>query len=375
MTIIMYPDLMYPDLMYPDLMYALSVYIQVITSVNSSLVLEPNMLTRLNTATQAALSLGNMDKPPENGADVSREEPETSIDLILGKQEDISRDGEDDSSSCLSSTPEPVTPDLVSPDPITPNTMSPDPEDAMEMETNQTVENEGDGDNGETTVTTTVTVECSNNSQESPGSSPALVRQEAEEEEEGEGEGKGEGEGEKPTTVLVNGEEEEIGEDDTEENDANRMRSTSSTQILVSDHENVTLSVNLNGYDSDNTLSDEESHAELPELLKDNADESPPPVATPTIAIKEERTGSTDTTNDKEDSNGRDESASKEGQVESNGKEERSGQESNGESLSNGHTETNGKAESNGKDETTTLTPPTNQRRRSEFYFTVSMKM
>ena len=251
--------------------------LQVITSVNSSLKdLPPTLITRHDTATLAALSLGKEgEAPPEhpqNGFDEEDEEAhETNIDSIFGKQEN----SEDESTSGLSSTSTPT------------QLMSPEPDDATEMETTEV------GENGECTegvVTTSVTVACSSNSQESSPILGAKERGGKKEEEEKRSEGKDN------SPTLTTG----------------KPRTCSSTQILLNDCEDhVTLSVNLNGYDSDDTLSDEESHENLENLqaedFKQNgvtyeppipyakangADQlSPSPPRSPVIGIKEDRTG------------------------------------------------------------------------------------
>ncbi len=357
-----------------------------ISSVNSSLreTDSPSRLSRLNTATMAAISLEVDDEPDNEEA-----EPETSIDLMLGE-----RESEDDSSSYLSTTPEVCSPDLnssspdqtlapeagdsvqnpssleaqnsaqnpssvdagdsvqnpssqeaddsvlkrssekqLSTDPMTPNTMSPEPEDATLMETNEMVrENSVDWEGGPS-VTTVVTVACS-----SQNSSPMLDRRE-----DGREEDKREEEGREEDVALVNGTPEgEEGADSLHNmvEEEKRGHSTSSTQILLIDNEHTTLSVNLSNYDSDNTLSDEESHAELPEedllengekngekgemngekgemkgdkngekgeekgenkwALEKSPSGSPP--KSPLIAIKEDRTGSRSSSDSSEDS-------------------------------------------------------------------------
>ena len=275
-----------------------------ITNVHSSLKeSELNSLAvdlkRHDTATQAAISLVGVAK--ENGLedlDEEEGEPETSIDTILGvrdleKEEDEpetsidailgvkDHPSEDDSSSCFSATPEPtepVSPKLFSPDPVTPKDMSPDPEDATVMETEETVKHDENG-TGETTVMTMVTVACS-----SQGNSPVMGRKDEERREGAE----------------VN----EVGDADDEEhltdglsNGENRGRSTSSTQILVTDSENTTMSITLNGYDSDDTISNEESHEELPdvpELVENGTTEEEEKPKPPVITVKETKEGRTD---------------------------------------------------------------------------------
>lgn len=262
--------------------------------VSSSLQDDTGILSRHDTATLAAITLStSMEHHEENGLLAEdKEQVETNIDLILGKQDEVPHSSEDDSGSCFSATPEPVTP----------NMMSPEPEEATEMETKETVEN-GNVVDGEMTITTTVTVACSSNSnsQESAENSPSFARKEK-----------------TPTP------EDKEPEDSLQANGETRGRSTSSTQVLINDtDEHVTLSVNLNNYDSDNTLSDEESHTELPQLS--GSEKSPSPASPPKspITIKEDRTGTSPTTN--------------------------------GDTTANGSPTTNGE-----------LVPPTNQRRRSE---------
>lgn len=276
-----------------------------IANVNSSLKESEidNALHRHNTATLAAITLGVVDSL-ENGLDEIAEH-ETSIDMALGKREDR-RTSSDGSSSNFSDSPgttsptskvEPDTPDavspdcgesmaekeLLSPDPETPHEMTPDPEEAMEMEMEETVNSSEDGIDGKSVVTTVVTVAVS-----TQGSSPDQL--------EGEDAGKANGTQE---------DREENGQKEEEEDNikGNRARSSSSTQILVTDHENTTLSVNLNAYDSDDTLSDEESHEDLLENENKTATENgpaenvtaekiPSPQHSPVIAIKEDRTGS-----------------------------------------------------------------------------------
>lgn len=276
-----------------------------ITSVNSSLkeTAATDALQRHNTATLAAISLGAAHQPQENGLDSNEEtEHETSIDLILGQRggHPVSSD---DSSSCMSGTPEATSPKVVSPEPdatmspapegtverkleekllspepVSPD-MTPDPEEAIEMEMEEKVENHGDG---EATVTTMVTVACS-----SQGDSPDMEREEVE--------------GGEAVKAKGTQEEEEEQEEGLPVCGGERGRSSSSTQILVTDHENTTLSVNLNCYDSDNTLSDEESREDLSEEEeKEEAKKTPSPQHSPklspqhspVITIKEDRTGS-----------------------------------------------------------------------------------
>lgn len=228
---------------------------------DSSLHDDTGFLSRHDTACMAAVSLStSMEHTEANGFVMEdKEDIETSIDQILGKQDEVPHSSEDDSGSHFSTTPEPVTP----------NMMSPEPEDATEMETNEIVEN-GNIVDGEMTVTTTVTVACSSNSnsQESAENSPLLDRKEN-----------------TPTP------EEKEEESSLQANGEMRARSTSSTQVLINDtDERVTLSVNLNNYDSDNTLSDEESHTQLPQVS--DSDKSPSPPRSPPIKVKEDRTGS-----------------------------------------------------------------------------------
>ncbi len=204
---------------------------QVITSVNSSLKdINPTLITRRDTATLAALSLSH-DGERQNGEHriglgEDEEEHETNIDSIFGKQETSS---EDDSSSGLSSTSTPT------------HLMSPEPTDATEMELTEKVENE-ESTFGDAVVTTTVTVACTRSQECSP----------------------------KPgaKTQPERGEEECT---DTPTLTTDRPRTCSSTQILLNDQDqNVTLSVNLNGYDSDDTLSDEDSHPDLQTLQSED---------------------------------------------------------------------------------------------------------
>ena len=298
--------------------------LQMISNVNSSLKEDDiEALRRLNTATLAAISLASDHTAQENGfTEEEAADAETSIDMILGE-----RETEDDtSSSGFSGTPEAASPtskspeprvdanpeevplspepeeeivlkhvtqdtmtggttrantadNLQTPEPVTPD-MTPGPEDATEMEVEEAVNSSMNGDTGKTTVMTMVTVACS-----SHGGSP-------DEERRGEVE-----------AVMVNGVHEKEGEEEEEEGEDEmsgemRGRSSSSTQILVTDHENTTFSVNLSGYDSDNTLSGEESHDQLSELTENGVDNeislSPKssPKGSPKIVIKEDRTGS-----------------------------------------------------------------------------------
>ena len=257
-----------------------------VTSLNNSLKeSEEVSLKRHYTATMAAISLGVTENGHENGLpEEEREEEsvETSIDTILGKQIEVPPSSEDDSGSCLSTTPEAITPSML----------SPEPEDATELEVEEKVEN-GDIVEGELTVTTTVMVSCS------PRATPTLERKGEESEEKNtptpaaavaeneKGEGEKEGEKEKETNSSTTS-------SSSSSPEGSRARSCSSTQILVSNKDHTTLSVNLNNYDSDNTLSDEESHPELPTPPSEEdrkSDKSPsPPLGA--ITIKEDRTGS-----------------------------------------------------------------------------------
>lgn len=290
------------------IMVSLFLVLQMIADVNRSLKESEieDVLHRHNTATLAAISLGVPD-PLENGLD-EEAEPETSIDMVIGKRDFHS----DDSSSSFSDTPatsptpdvisptpdaESPEPDesiaavkeLLSPDPMTPHEMTPDPDEATEMEMEETVDSSENGSDGKAVVTTVVTVAV-----ETKGSSPDLER----------------------GREVAGSTQEDREEDNEEEEELNieRGRSSSSTQILVTDHENTTLSVNLNAYDSDSTLSDEESHDDLLEVVENGTAEDhgetaensetaengtmetlekpPSPKQSPVIAIKEDRTGS-----------------------------------------------------------------------------------
>lgn len=273
--------------------FFLCICLQLIANVNSSLKdTESGFAKRHNTATLAALTLGDMNHVHENGpSSENGHDPETSIDLILGKREVPASSG-DDSSGCLSTTPDCLSPALMSPEPL----------EATEMETKETVKTSENGE-GDATVTTSVTVACAGSSQESAGNSPMCERKEKTDME---GEKSIETEGEKKVeTVEKEADKEEEKKTEGEErsdspaSDDTRGRSCSSTQILVSDtNQNVTLSVNLNNYDSDNTLSDEESHTDLPTLDSNETSEvekSPSPFSSPSkspiITIKEDRTG------------------------------------------------------------------------------------
>jgi hypothetical protein len=174
--------------------------------------------------------------------------------------------------------PDNATKEFLSPEPMTPD-MSPGPEEATEMEVEESVKS---SDTEAVTITTTVTVVCP-----SQGNSPVLERKDEPDvtNNSDEGEGKEEGEGKSEDEGKSEGEEK--GEEVTP---SIKERYTSSTQILVTDHEEATLSVNLNAYDSDDTLSDEESHDNLPGL--DDEEKSPSPKLSPPIKIKEDRTGS-----------------------------------------------------------------------------------
>lgn len=327
-----------------------------ISNVNSSLKeADIEARGRHNTATLAAISLASDHTPRDSGIE-EEEVPvdvETSIDMILGERENVSdSSGTPDAASPTSKSPEPLVSDttsqeetesqeekaaeqdtvdkkpeelplnimspepeeeeivlkpvmqdtmtegttradnFLSPEPVTPD-MSPGPDEAAEMDVEEAVESSRNGDTGNTTVMTTVTVACS-----SHGGSPDEERRKVGE------------------AVMVNGvdegkEKEEVekeegdkkGEKEEDEmSGEKRERSSSSTQILVTDHENTTFSVNLSGYDSDNTQSGEESHTQLPQLTENGVDNSPKgspksspkgsPNGSPKIVIKEDRIGS-----------------------------------------------------------------------------------
>ena len=383
--------------------------VQVATSVTKSLIKDDHtgILTRHDTATLAAITLSSSpDLPEENGLD--KEDSETNIDLILGKQEVSSEEGGGSRLNSLtpeidelnSPTPEPSTDEQPkepaeeqpkesakeqpkeqppsepssedvavknatseptsdeqsgnttseqepepetnghlrgssTPEPVTPDVMSPEPEDATEMEITETVENKEDEADGETMVTTSVTVSCSSSSTEN---SPALDRKSVEKTPTPE-----DNEDEDPDSLASNG--------------ATRGRSCSSTQILINDTEDhVTLSVNLNTYDSDNTLSDEESHADLPQLETEEEKPSASPPKTPPIIIKEDRTGKSPSTSS-EESVSAERKTSEASATSEDGRPSEEGKAGSESPKSNG----------GDGDAVETLAPPTNQRRRSKF--------
>lgn len=325
----------------------------------------PTPIVRHDTATMAALSLGKEEETPHepklNGVEEEDdEEHETHIDSIFGKQEN----SEEESTSEVSSTSTPF--------------MSPEPEDAKEMETVTNVVENGEREEGqEALVTTTVTVACPSNN-----SSPVLAKREGGERagEEGEKkEGNDEGEDKK---------EEEEGNDGSPSLTTGKPRTASSTQILLNDQEDSTrLSVNLTGYDSDDTLSDEESHMDLKGLQDEGSEErkengvtyEPPipyakkeesgspsssPSRSPVIAIKEDRTGKGSP------SPPRSPEVKKEGKTESKAspspprspvigiKEDRTGK---------GSTHSRDSKDSQGSDDMARLSPPENKKRSSKF--------
>ena len=250
--------------------------------MNSSLKdMQPVSIGRHDTATLAALSVST--SGTENGLgderetsidDVIRNEDE-EIDDILGDHKNTTASSSDDAGSSQevsrSSTPHH-------------NPVSSEPRD--EMATNESVESSQNID-GKTTVTTTVTVTCSTEN------SPTIGRKE--EKEEGSG------------PVISKEEKEEKGEvgdvpTATIETVEVRERSSSSTQVLVSDSDgNTSISVNLNSYDSDDTLSDEESHADLEPIgdkKEEELEEVPAITIESTNSVKKNRSESSGSSNE-----------------------------------------------------------------------------
>ena len=190
-----------------------------ITSVNSS----------LKGTYPAIRHDATIDQPLENG--VENGDTETSIDTILGTQNDRASSSEEGSVHRPSSTPEPNLKNTELGDIHDDNTtpiVSPETDKRTELAQSESVENSKTS-KGKTTVMTCVTVVC--NSTETS-----------------------------PTSERKTKEEEEVNDSET------RERSSSSTQVLVDQEGTVTFSVNLDGYETDDTLSGEESHIDLEEL-------------------------------------------------------------------------------------------------------------
>lgn len=284
--------------------------------------METSLSKRHNTATMAALALC-IDETVECSTE---DEPETSIDVIigdmentskycnghsdntriddvLGAQEDWSKSSEDgsmstDSTSRVTSPASDMTsPFLLEPEqaPSTPSSLDTpqeEVEEATQLESRESIRKSQD-DNGKDTVTTSVTVSCTSlDSFSSPKTEERSNH--------GENGEVREGEIEKVTKNDLSVQPEEEGR---------RSRTCSSTQVLINDDPS-TISVTLNNYDSDDTLSEEESHTDLTvaeekddeesaakgEETKGTSDPAPERSSLGIITVKEDRTGSSSST-------------------------------------------------------------------------------
>jgi len=265
---------------------------QLASSVTGSLKnIENVMKQRHNTATMAVLSL-HIDESLENGADddafetnidtVLEDDKESSIDAVLGMQENTNRSSEEASSQSTDSNSRvasPLSDDTASPMPTASEVGS----NSTQLESHEVIR-KSESDDGEVTVTS-VTVSCTSLD------GYAKVTENGDDDLEKESNRKDKG---AESSSQSEGEDEE-----------KKMRTTTSTQVLIRD-EMPTISVNLSNYDSDDTLSDEESVQNL-DAIVDSNEEKPPvqnggeansaPATTgestiSKITVKEDRTGS-----------------------------------------------------------------------------------
>ncbi len=264
-------------------------------SVSGSLKgIEGMLKERHNTATMAALSL-QIDECLENGTDdtfetnidtlLLEEEEEVSIDIVLGTQENENKSSEEGSVSTDSNSGmgSPLSDGLNSPMPV-----ETDKNGSEQLDSLETVR-KSESEEGGVTVTTSVTVSCS--SLEEYATKTAENGTAASEDSSSQNGG-----GEKGQ-VEVNGQTEET-----------QARTCTSTQVLISDT-TPTISVNLTNYDSDDTLSGEESVQNINDAKKvaeqngrsettlaTGGSETPPATTGEStignITVKEDRTGS-----------------------------------------------------------------------------------
>ena len=224
---------------------------------------------RHNTATMAALSI-HIEESLENGADdasetnidslfaieeLEDEQPETSIDVLLGVQENGNKSSEEGSVSTDSNSrvTSPMS-DISGPMHDISGPMHVESErdsETQQLESQESIRT-SHNEEGEETVTTSVTVSCS-----------SLDRYFKTEENGTASESEQSG--------RENGQEESK-KDDELEVELEKPKKVSSTQILISD-EATTVSVNLANYDSDDTLSEEESMENLDSLVKQAEEE------------------------------------------------------------------------------------------------------
>ena len=269
------------------------------SSVTGSLKnIEEVMKQRHNTATMAVLSL-HIDESLEDGTDddafetnidtVLDSRRDSSIDVVLGVQENTNGSSEEASSLSTDSNSRVASPlsDEAAATPSPVPMASEVGSNSTQLESREVIRM-SESDSGEVTVTT-VTVSCT--------SLDGLVK-----EENGDKDSAKENDGQ-------SGGSESSSQSGEEEGGGKKMRTVTSTQILITDA-TPTISVNLSNYDSDDTLSDEESMQNLDTLSKDEETPPPPPVQNgdeannapapatagestiSTITVKEDRTGS-----------------------------------------------------------------------------------